>query len=324
MKRALLAILILSAATVLFSALRNAAATDGHDLANLTAAWQTQTQQLARLTIQKQQLVKHLDEARQTLAAQPALPPLDRLQQKVLSGAPWRSFSPAECEQLLAELGFNWNTTGDYLIISKKSLDSISFNAMHGDKLTSTAAATLALTDDEQAAINTMTGQLMAARLAWDKDHLQRTEPGGNILAQYSLPVDTDLAQSQIAVFTNGIYNTLGAQRAQLLQNQSAQWMQDHGLVVGPDLSSVPADLYPQLPDSARNPQPTTMTLESYQAGDEMQITVRLQEAGGTMTTSISPWQPVPAAFSALFPGGWPEIAQREGFQLPKSFYNQK
>ena len=39
-----------------------------------------------------------------------------------------------------------------------------------------------------------------------------------------------------------------------------------------------------------------------------------------TMTTDVSPHQNIPPAFLPLFPNGWPDLARREGFELPKEF----
>ena len=41
---------------------------------------------------------------------------------------------------------------------------------------------------------------------------------------------------------------------------------------------------------------------------------------GGTMYTEVAPYQEFPRAFRAIFPGGWPDLAQREGFELPKAY----
>ncbi len=323
MKRAIIVIIVWSAAAALYFYLRQATAADGRDLAARAAAWQNQMEQVEQLQIHQQQIRQHLAEAKQALALQPARSPLDQLKQKVLSGASWRSFTPAEYEQLLAELGLNWNTTGDYVILSKKSLDDIGFGSLYGIKVTSTVIGTLALTDDEQSSINDLAKQISDARIAWDQQHLQRTEPSGNIVAEYSLPVDADFSQSQRAIFTNGIVNILGAQRAGWFQNQSQQWQLDNGLVVSQDFANLPADFLQSLPDSVRTPQPTTMILEANQSGNETQINLTLKQSGNTMNTTISPYQPVPGAFKPLFPGGWQEIAQREGFKLPKSFGQQ-
>jgi hypothetical protein len=320
MKRLFTAILVLSAAAALCFGLHQSAAASRRDIATRTAAWENQKQQLELLRLRQQQLTRHMAETRQSIASQPAIPPADQLKMKVLSGASWRSYSPAECEQLLAELGFNWNTTGDYLIISKQSLDKIEFGVLSRGKLTSAATAMFALSPEEQSSLNDLAKQLNDAHIAWAQQHLQRTEPSGNIVAQYSLPVDTDFAQNQLATFTNGIYNILGTQRADWFRADSYQWQMANGMNTGPDLSKIPADMMPQIPASALAPQPTTMTLERSQSGDDTYINLTVHEGGGTMSSSIYPNQPVPDAFKPLFPGGWPEIAQREGFQLPKSF----
>ena len=77
-------------------------------------------------------------------------------------------------------------------------------------------------------------------------------------------------------------------------------------------------------PASALQAQPTTLTVERYKAGGEWQMNYRLAQAGGEMSTSVTPWQPFPEAFRALFPGGWEELAQREGFDLPSEFKKHK
>jgi len=320
MKRALIAILILATGTTVFCVLRSTTMNARQALATQRTAWQTQTQQRARIHYEQQQLTEKVAEARRLLAVQPAVPALTQLEEKILSGASLNNLSAAESEQLLAELGLNWNTTGDYIIVSKKSLAGISFDGMKGVALTPAAIAALAIMPAEQAAIETMTRQLGDARAAWAREHVQRTEPSGDILAQYSLPADTELSQSQQAVFTNGIFNVLGDQRGQWLQDHSLRWMQDVGLVTGLDYSKVAPEFFPGMSAADHQAQPTTLTLKSYQAGDEWGINCILEQMGGSMTCGVSPWQPFPEAFQSLFPGGWKELAEREGFKLPKEF----
>jgi hypothetical protein len=320
MKRALLAILILAAGTTVFCGFRNAVLKTQKESALQKAAWQTRTQQLARLHFEQQQLTERLDETRQLLAGQAPLPALTQLAEKVLSGASLQNLSAAESEQLLAELGFNWNTTGDYIIVSKKSLAGISFDGIKAAKLTTVARETLAITPAEQAAIEMMTRQLGDAWAAWAREHVQRTEPGGKVLAQYTLPVDAQFSQSQLDVFTNGIFSALGGQRAQWLQDHSLQWMQVSGLQAGLDFSKIPAEYQSTMSSSDYQNQPTVVTLSRYQAGDDQQINFTLEQAGNTMSTVVSSWQPFPEAFRCIFPGGWEELAQRDGFELPKEF----
>jgi len=320
MKRVLLAIFLLAVGAVVFGTLRHATAAIRRDISIQSAASAQQSAGLIRLRSEQQQLSDHVQQTGQLLSSQPSVPALGRLAQKILSGASLQNLTAAETEQLLAELGFNWNTTGDYLIISKKSLSGISFDGMKGVKLSDAAIATLAITPSERSAIETMTRQLGDTRAAWAKEHVQRTEPSGDIVAQYSLPAYTDLAQSQLAIFTNGIVSALGAQRAQWLQDHSDRWMEDTGLRAGPDFSKVPPELLANLPPDAVQPKPTTLKLIRYQSGDDWYINCQLEQAGGNMTCGISPWQPFPEAFKSLFPGGWKELAEREGFELPKNF----
>ena len=323
MKRLLLAILIMAAGSAVFCALRNSTVVARQELATQGSAWQTQTQQLARLEFEKQRLVERITETRQLLAAQPPLSPLLELKGKILSGNLLTNLSATESEQLLAELDFNWNTTGDYLIVSKKSLAGIHFGAMKGEKLTPAAQGVLAITPAEQTAIETMTGQLGTTRAAWALARAQRTEPAGNVLAQYSLPTDASFSQSQLAIFTNGVFSALGDQRGEWLQDHAAGWMQDVGLRTSPDLSKIPAEILATMPHERLQTEPTTLTVERDQPRGGWQMNFTLRQGANTMTTSVNPAQPFPEAFRPLFPNGWPDLAAREGFELPKEFQTQ-
>lgn len=322
MKRLLLAILILATGTTVLCALRNATADIRRELATERSAGQIQTQKLAQLHLQKQQVFERWSDTKQQLAAQPPPPALTQLAEKILSGATLQNFSAAESEQLLAELGFSWSTTGDYLIVSKKSLTGISFDGMEGVKLTAVARAVLAITPTEQTAIETLTQQLGEARTAWAKEHAQRTEPSGKVMAQYTLPVDEEFSRSQQGKFVDGVLETLNKERGELLKHFSWDWMQAVGLVTGPDFSQIPARVIASEP--SYQPKPTSLMVERYQSGGVWRMNYTLKQAGFSMTTSVSPSQPFPEAFRAVFPGGWEELAQREGFELPEDFKKHK
>lgn len=318
MKRVLLAILILATGTTVFCAFHSANTGLRKELAAQQAAWQTQTQQLAQLHFEKQQVVERVNETKRMLAAQPSLPAHQQLAEKILAGDSLQNLSAAEREQLLAALDFSWNTTGDYLIVSKKSLEGISLDGMKGLKLTAAARAVLAITPAEAATIETMTRQLGDERSIWATDHVQRTEPNGNILAHYSLPMDEEFSRRQQQTFTNAVLGALGEQRAQWLQQFSYGWMQDVGLLTGPIMSGIPAELLANMP--ATEKKPTTLKVERYESGNNTSLNYTLEQAGGSMSTGVDPWQPFPEAFRPLFPGGWADLAEREGFELPKEF----
>lgn len=326
MKRVLIAFLIFAVATTVFCTLRTTANTTHAELGAQMATWRSQTQQVAVLLFEKQTITEHWNETRHTLAAQPQPSGVTRLAEKILGGATSDQLSAAESEQLLVELGFNWNTTGEYLIISKKSLGAISFDALKGAKLTAVAEAALAITPAEKSTLQATLQQLNEARSDWVKAHVQREEPSGNILAKYSLPVDPEFSMNQLALFTNSVFNTLGIDRAKIFQDHSSQWLTDSGMRIAPDFSKVPAELRAAMPVmmERQEPQPASLTVERYKSGDEWYMNYHLKQDGNNMTTSVNPWQPFPEAFKPLFPGSWPDLAKAEGFELPKEFQKNK
>ncbi len=305
MKRIILAILILSAGTTVFCALRHNAGLTREALVEQQQVWQSATQQLVDVRITKQNITEHWSETKQRLAAQPPLPALTELAAKVLAGAAPEDFSTAEREQLLAELGFHWNTTGDYLIVSKKSLEAISFRSIRHAALTDAARAALAITPAEQTALEQMTARLEIERADWAKAHVQREEPSGLTVAKYTLPIDAALGQSQSNSFTGTVLATLGDERGKLFRDKSWGWMDAMGMLSGPE--------------AAYANRPTTLEVKRY-AADRDDLGYTLQQGYSMMSSSVLPWQPLPEAFRAVFPGGWPELAQREGFELPKEF----
>lgn len=305
MKRVWLAILILTIGTTVFCALRSATAKVKQESISQAASHQALTNQLTRLHLDKQQILERVSETSQVLAAQPPVTALTRLAERILSGTALENLSAAESEQLLAELDFNWNTTGDYLIVSKKSLEGISFAGVKDARLTDAVRATLAIRPQEQTALSELMQRLAETHTAWAKAHVEREAPSGDVLAKYTLPVNLELSQSLSNQFTGGIYTALRNERGQLFQQHAYSWMEALGMRSGPT--------------SAYANSPTTMTVERYnQQSDQLRYT--LQCANSQMQTSVSPWQTFPEAFRAIFPGGWQELAQHEGFELPKEF----
>ena len=208
--------------------------------------------------------------------------------------------SPDESERLLERLGFNWSSTGDYLMVSKDTLRAISLEGMSGTKVSDTAVQVLAITPVERAGIETTTQQLMADYNAWVQSHAVRTEPSGDVVAQYSVQADADFSLGLSNRFASGLLGTLGSERGALLLDYASSWMQDLGMGGTGGANSLKVTRYP---------------------GDgEPHYSFVIKYSGNTMSTDVSPYQPFPPAFLPLFPGGWPDLARREGFPLPKDF----
>jgi len=206
--------------------------------------------------------------------------------------------SPVQSEALLAELGFNWNSTGNYLVVSKNTLRDVHLGGMKDAKLSDVMCDVLAITPEERSAVEGLTQQIDADYKTWAGSHSKREEPSGDVVAKYTLSADPAFSQTLRNAFTSGVVAALGGERGELLESYAGTWMSDHGML---------------------NTEPATMTVKRHLMGNEPSLNWELSQGNSSMFTSVSPWQ-FPEAFRPIFPGGWPDVAAREGFELPKEF----
>lgn len=298
MKRLLMAMAILAVGTISFGALRHSALQLRQQAADARQTFITQTQLLAQARIRLSEIEERVREQKRNLKEQgEALGPQPSAALLALAGA--TNLTAAQSEQLLAELGFRWNSTGDYLVVSKDTLRAVDLKAVHDMKLRDAACAVLAVTPDERAGIDAMTQSLGESYKTWAEAHVQRSEPAGDIVANYTLPVDSAFFLSLSNQFTSGVMTALGEERGNLLLSYAQSWMTELGLEG----------------DGA-----STLTVKRYQGGDESRLNFASEYSGNSISSDVSPYQPFPGAFLPLFPNGWADLAQREGFELPKSF----
>jgi hypothetical protein len=309
MKRILLAGLIILLGAGVFFACHQSTAAIQAEIKTQNSTWQIQTQELARLYLEKQSLIERLGEAKQQLATLPGASATMQLAESILADGSAKKLSPEQLRLLRTELGFSWNTTGDFLIVSKQSLENIAFDGMTGSRLSSAVCAALAITSNERRAIEDVTQQLGQEFSEWAKAHVSRKEPQGDVVAEYSLQTDPTFSQSLSNAFTTTLYATLGTERGDLFQLRAYSWMETLGMSRGAD--------------SPYANEPTSMIIRRYNNGSD-QLSYTLKVANSYMNTSVSPWQSFPEAFQSIFPGGWRELAQREGFELPEAFKKAK
>jgi len=284
-----------------FCGLRSATKTDRGEAAVQAEALLTHTQSFARTLIERTELDEHVRELKQRLAA--TATNFAQRRADALVPRSGHILTPTQREVLLAEFGFNWNSTGDYLVVSKQTLRSISLDGVKGNKLAKVVCDVLAIRPEERATIEATMQQVAAGYKSWAESHVQREEPSGDVVAQYTMPAEAKISQSLSNNYVNGILTTLGKERGDLMEDYSRDWMVALGMNRAGSSSG-----------------DTTIIVKRYQAGDEMRLGFELRQAGGTMSTDVSPWQPFPEAFKPLFPGGWKDLAAREGFELPKDF----
>lgn len=300
MKRLVLALSILAAEASLFCALQYSTVQSRNESAAAREAWLAQTQLLTRTQTQRAELRQRIVELKRSLATKTHGTSKSPLADLVLTNRPLH-LAPLEREQLLAELGFDWNSSGDYLVVSKESLSSLSFSAIRDHRLTDTVCSILAITPGERANVEATMERLAMDYRTWASAHVERVQPEGEVLAKYTMPANPEFSQSLSNRFSAGIMAELGSERGELMLGYAWSWMNDLGM---------------------RGGGPTTLTIKHPLPGQEWLPFELKMPDGGTMFTAVTPQQPFPESFRAVFPGGWRELAEREAFELPKEFQN--
>lgn len=299
MKRFFIAIAILTAGASVFCALRNSTQRYRSDAAINRDTRLAQTQLILQTRNERSELRARVDALQREWLNRPQVAQ-DPLAAAVATNSPLH-LSPELRQRLLAELGFDWNSMRDYLVVSKDSLRSANLDAIHDNRLTDTVCGVLAMTRDERGAVEAAVARAASDYRQWATSHVERVEPEGNVMAKYTLPNDADFSRSLSNAFCSSVSGSLGTERGNLLLEYARSWMIDLGM----DSFGTPAS-------------PSTLVVKRDKSGDALNFEFR--QAGSTMYSSVSPWQPIPEAFRALFPGGWPDLAAREGFALPKEF----
>jgi hypothetical protein len=298
MKRLLLAFTILAAASSFLCALHLTTIQLKRNVAETGLALASETQLLAQAQIQLKSVTEQVHDLKQKLRLQQQTGAGSSEDDEILSGQ--AHLSPAQSERLLAELGFNWASSPDYVIVSKDTLRAISIDAVRAAKLKNPVCQVLAISPEERAGIDAATLGLIESYWTWAQAHVQREEPSGDVVAKYALPADPDFSQSLSNNFANAALTTLGNERGALLLDYARSWMLDLGMGgYGGDNS---------------------LTVKRYQSGEQSHLSYELKYSGNIMNNDVSPYLEFPVAFQPLFPNGWPDLARREGFDLPKDF----
>src|SRR5687767_12727065 len=145
MKRIVLAAIILGTGSSIFYALQHSTVQVREQIAARHADWSAQTNLLKQTQVQHTQLTMRIRELKESRLNQPQTTVRSELLDWAASTASNR-LSPQVRETLLAELGFEWNSMADYLVISKESLRNVGIEVLRENRLTDTACGILAIT----------------------------------------------------------------------------------------------------------------------------------------------------------------------------------
>ena len=289
MNKILLAFTILGAGAGGFIATRQAASQFQREAQGLREAWLAQTQLVAAAQSEQANLTERVRELKQTYAQTPGL--VENALWSALQTNRADQLSPEMRERLFEELGFNWKGSPDFIVVSKEGIRGLQMdiiNRLNGE-LFETAATVFALTSEERGQFEDAMQRAKADFKDWALAHVERIGPKDDVLVQYSLPEDRVMSQTISNNFHTALLAALGSERAELTIYSSARdWMCESGILC------------------TKN------------------IVVR-RHADGRLTAQEGDYSPFdliklsyfPRWLRSVFPNGWADVAEREGFELP-------
>ena len=297
MKKILLAVAILSAGAAVFHLARQSKNRFDQEAGMLRQSWMVETQQAAAARSQQAGLAEHAGELRQSLA-------LSRL---ATESAIWSALQtnranrlPSKLgERLREELGFtNWQASGDYILVSKETIRSLNFPFIHrSGKLNDVAGTALAITPEERSQLEAAMEQAKSDFKDWALAHVQRGEPADDLVAQYSLPHDAVTARNISSDFFSSAARAVGRERTDMMRETARAWMNEIGI----------------------SDRSTQLTIEREVVGKEQGLKVEIREQGRSRSSYLPMAnKDFPKALRLIFPNGWAEVANREGFELPR------
>jgi len=300
MKKILLALLILGSGAIAFARLNLLTDQSRTSATQSRAECGRLTGEMAELTASATDLRAQVEAKKTQLAQAPPSPVSGPAATNALGDASEHSRRVAPAE-LLRRLGFGWNSSADYILVSKAALKAMYLRGID-DKgaFTPTACGILGLTPAERATIEAAFKRVEAEHAEWVKTAVQRVEPEGDIVADYRLPANTNMAERIEAEGKTLLLETLGPERAELILGYAGAWRFGHG-----DLGAT-AILF---------------TVRRHPDGQQPPIWWQIEAEGGNSASSDRiRSSDFPDVFRPIFPGGWRDLAQREGFALPNDF----
>jgi hypothetical protein len=321
MNKILLALAILGAGAAGSLTARHSTMRLQREASATRGSWVVQTQALTDAQSERARLVERLREIKQNLRQAEAAGNQNGLW-SVLETNRIGNLSPDLCEHLLEELGFNWQSSEEFIVVSKETVHQMRMHAVNGywpfgddwhARLTDSTAVVLALTPQERGRVEAAMERVKEDLTAWTITHTVRSEPHDDIVAQYTL--QSAPPTSITNKFMSEIFSAIGKERTELMQMSSS----DRGSI---------QTWISRLGDWGGD-KPVTMIVRRFSEGDQQVLKAQVFTSFGTklQTGDAKSWDIAPGrgprprfpkAFLPLFPNGWDDLAEREGFEIPK------
>jgi hypothetical protein len=312
MRKLLLAILILSAGAAGFGRLHRAAADARNSCEQTHVEWTAGTQRVGELETLAAGLQAdvsgkkaRLDQTSVQAVFSPDL--LAALDRDLMPR--WPKKLPAELRE---RLGIAWSNSPDYILVAKSVLKQLGLRAVdQRGTLQAPVCTVLAITADERAAVAGAIQQAQTDHAAWTITNVLRIKPSGDVVAHYTIPANRDQARTILEPLMEKVNAAIGPERMALLRDYAGGWFVGLGTL---------------------GDQNTTLIVRRYSEGNRSRLACEFRsepaegdppEGDRMMGVGEVIREPIPAAFRTVFPGGWRELAEREGFALPDDFRDE-
>jgi hypothetical protein len=204
--------------------------------------------------------------------------------------------------ELRTSLDLPIDASSDFVLVSKPSLRVLRPSAPgRNDKLPDSLAGLLSLSDEQRQQVEAALSGARREFADWAKQNLQREEPQGE-LVRYTIPQAEGGSDSITNRLMANLSDVLGPERTEQFYRLAESWFEIENGYLGGVTNTLSV-----LRRTSRDGQPS--------------LFYHLTRAGANSSMGEGPGpirsQFFPPAWRNVFPGGWAEVAQREGFELP-------
>jgi len=214
-------------------------------------------------------------------------------------------------QRILIALGPNSISSASYILVAKDALQNSRLTPLESfpksGRLKDSVCGILSITPEERQAVENAFAATFERVTDWAKANVQRDGPTNDMLVRYTIPADQKFEHGSTERLFTDIKGAIGEERSQLLENYF-QWSRVYTDGAIGDRTNI-LEIH-------RISKPPGF---GYRAGWKWQDS----EAVNTYPEPIAT-NKFPAPFRFIFPGGWDEIAQREGFELPEEYKQQQ
>ena len=307
MKRILLALTIFATAGFCLYALSNAAGRRQQQFLANQSAWLVQTQQFAEVQAEQGAMVEKVHDLKRELGSGITIAPMDLALMNFLLTSNVKSAPPEIQDKILAEFGRGENSSSSYVLVSKAALTNSTLKPLktfpNGEKLTDAVRGVLAITPEEQQSVEAAFAEALGAVAAWAKANVQREGASDDMLVRYTIPADPIFAQALTNKLFSALNTAIGDERSRLMRNFFEHWRISEDGAIGERTNILSLHRISGQPGLG------------WRAGWKWENAEAINTYPEPIKTKDFPY-----AFLFIFPGGWQEVAQREGFDLPEDF----